>query len=223
MGNSRMEVWQRRREVTSLIVRGLTSGEIAVALGISPETVYNDTRVIKSGGNEALNAHTRNELNAQLYLNAKERIRELWRMFENATTESIQLRVLQELRLNDERILKRLPPLKTLEQTEYYNKSQTHIQKIIDKLMNDQDANHGLQSTGNNPKAPSFNGGVDASPGLSHRESHRDSHNSGSATAEDNSKAVGLSHRDSHNSGSATTEDESENENPPDHGDKDSQ
>ena len=133
MGNSRMQVWQRRRKITSLIVRGFTSGEIAEALGISRDTVYNDNRVIKSGDNEDLNAHCRNELNAQLYLNVKERIRELWRMFENATTESIQIRIMQELRLNDERILKRLPPLKTLAQMDKKKEVDGIIDRIIDK------------------------------------------------------------------------------------------
>ena len=136
MGSSRMEVWQRRREVTSLTVRGLTPGEIAVALEIDPNTVYNDIRVISSGDNEALNAHCRNELNAQLYMNVKARIRELWRMFENATTESIQIRIMQELRLNDERILKRLPPLKTLAQMDNKKEVDAKFSKLIDGYIN---------------------------------------------------------------------------------------
>lgn len=158
MDNPRTLVWKRRREVTSLIVRGLTVGEIAVTLGIKPETVSNDVRVIKSGNNEDLNAHCKNELNAQLYLNVKERIRELWRMFENASTESLALRILQELRLNDERILKRLPRLKTRVEVDKDKEDIALIEQTIDKIK----YNITKPIVADNSKAPPFIGGVNA-------------------------------------------------------------
>ncbi len=170
MSDSRTEVWKRRREITSLIVRGFAPGEIAEALGISCDTVYNDNRVIKSGDNEHLNAHCRNELNAQLYLNVKERIRELWRMFENATTEYIALRIMQELRLNDERILKRLPPLKTLAQMDDKKEVDAKFSKLIGGYINsgladslEKRKNLDIRNSKDNSKAPPFTGGVDNS------------------------------------------------------------
>ena len=77
MVHPRTKVLQRRRDVTSLLVRGFPPSEIAEALSLPRQTVYNDIRVIRSGKNEALYAFTQSEINAQLHLNALARGRKL--------------------------------------------------------------------------------------------------------------------------------------------------
>ena len=106
---SRTKVLQRRRDVASLLVRGIAPGEIAEILEVTRQTVYNDVRVIRSGKNDALFAHTRMEIIAQLYLNAQERMKYLWRLVEEAEKNYVKVQALRELRLNDERITGKLP------------------------------------------------------------------------------------------------------------------
>ena len=106
-----MKVLQRRREVTTLLVRGMAPGEIAEMLEVPCHTIYNDIRVIRSGSNEALMAHTRKEIAAQLFLNAQERAKYLWRLVDRTQKDSTKLQALKELRLNDERITWRLPAI----------------------------------------------------------------------------------------------------------------
>ena len=102
------KVLQRRRDVTSLLVRGVPPGEIAEVLKLDRQTVYNDIRVIRSGENDALFAFAREEIKAQLFLNAQHRARSLWQLVDEAEKEYVRVRALQELRLNDERIFDRL-------------------------------------------------------------------------------------------------------------------
>ena len=161
MEHARTKVWKRRREVTSLIVRGKSCGEIAEILNIPEYTVHNDIRVIKSGDNEALNVHTRNEINAQLYLNAWERVREVWKIFEKADSQHIALRCLRELRLNDERILKKLPPLKTLEQLEARKKAN----EFFDRIIEDMKSKHPLYPGSTMPAGMVENNPVQPKPG----------------------------------------------------------
>ena len=108
------KVLKRRRDVTSLLVRGVSPGEIAEVLELDPQTVYNDIRVIRSGENDALFAFAREEIKAQLFINAQHRARYLWRIVEEAEKEYVRVRALQELRLNDERIFDRLSDPKNL-------------------------------------------------------------------------------------------------------------
>ena len=105
---ARTKVFQRRREVTSLLVRGVPPSEIAEMLNIPRHTIYNDIRVIRSAKNDALFAHTRNEIIAQLFLNAQERARYLWHTADNTDKDYVKVRAMQELRLNDERITNKL-------------------------------------------------------------------------------------------------------------------
>jgi predicted DNA-binding protein YlxM (UPF0122 family) len=116
---SRTKVLARRREVTSLLVRGVSPGEIAEMLKIPRQTIYNDVRVIRSGKNDALFAYTRNEIIAQLYLNAQERMRFLWRVVEEADKYYAKVQALRELRFNDERIFDRLSDPKHNPELEY--------------------------------------------------------------------------------------------------------
>ena len=109
MGNSRTKVWQRRRKVSTLLVRGIPRDEIAEMLQIRKRTVDNDARVILSGKNNALTEYTRKQMITQLHLNAMERMRYLWRIVEEADRDYVKVQALRELRLNDERILARLP------------------------------------------------------------------------------------------------------------------
>ena len=104
----RTKVFQRRREVTSLLVRGITAGEIAEVLELPRHTVNNDIRAIRSGRNEALMAHARREIIAQLLLNAQARWRFLWHLAETAESEHVKVQAMRELRLNDEHIVNKL-------------------------------------------------------------------------------------------------------------------
>ncbi len=108
MALTRREVRERRLRVTTLTVRGLSPGEIAQVLHVPPETVYNDLRVIRSARNEALVAHSRKEMLAQLLLNARERTRELWNVIENADSDYVKLLALRELRIHDQAVLKNI-------------------------------------------------------------------------------------------------------------------
>ena len=102
------KVLERRKEVASLMVRGLTPSEIAEVLGISRDTVYNDIREIRSGKHDALSIHAQKEMVSHLLLNARERTRSLWRIADGAESEYIQLLALKELRIQDQAILKNL-------------------------------------------------------------------------------------------------------------------
>ena len=103
------KVWQRRRDVISLLVRGVSSGEIAETLEVPSQTIYNDVSAILSGKNKALFAHARKQIITRLHLNAMERARYLWRIVEEAEKNSVKVQALRELRLNDERITAKLP------------------------------------------------------------------------------------------------------------------
>ena len=108
----RTKVLERRREVTSFLVRGISPGEIAEMLGVPRQTIYNDIRVIRSGKNEALIAHSRRDTFAQLYLTAQERARRLWPIVDGDGPDYVKIRALRELRLQDERIVNKLPPVR---------------------------------------------------------------------------------------------------------------
>ena len=132
MVHARTKVLQRRRDVTALIVRGLTAGEIAELLEIRRETIYNDIRVIRSGKYDSLFSQTRDQIVAQLFLNAQERARYLWRMAEEEEKGYVKVRAMTELRLNDERIVDRLsdPRINPYFTPEY---SDADIQEWVDK------------------------------------------------------------------------------------------
>jgi hypothetical protein len=112
MVHARTRVLRRRRDVTSLLVRGVPPSEIGEMLNLSRHTVYNDIRVIRSGRNEALYAFAQEEINAQLLLNVLARARKLWQIVDDTGSDYTKVFALKELRLNDERIVKRLPPVK---------------------------------------------------------------------------------------------------------------
>jgi hypothetical protein len=113
MVHPRTKVLQRRRDVTSLLVRGFVASEIAEALNLPRQTVYNDIRVIRSGKNEALYAFTKSEINAQLHLNVLARGRKLWEVVDNTPSDYTRVYALKEHRLNDERIVRKLPPVES--------------------------------------------------------------------------------------------------------------
>ena len=115
---ARTNVMIRRRKVTSLLVRGITPTEIAEILQEHRHTIYNDLRVIRSGKYDALREYTRSCIVCQLYLNAQERARFLWHLAENAQKEYVKVMALRELRLNDERIVSKLPDIQDTENPE---------------------------------------------------------------------------------------------------------
>ena len=117
---ARTKVLERRREVTTLLVRGISPGEIAEILGIKRRTVYNDIRAVRSGRNPALVAHSKREIVAQLYLDAQARKRYLWNLADTAKSEYVMVRTMHELRMNDERITKVLPAIRTPAQERAY-------------------------------------------------------------------------------------------------------
>jgi len=131
----RTKVLQRRREVMSYLVRGVPPGEIAEMLKVSPETIYNDTRAIRSGRNEALNAYSRREIVAQLYLNLQARMRYLWDMADKAESEYVCLWTMRELRLNDEHILNKLPPILSGAELKEDEERRAHVKGIIHSLL----------------------------------------------------------------------------------------
>ena len=102
------KVWQRRRDVTSLLVRGVSRDEMAEMLQTRKHTIDNDIRVILSGKNKALSVYTHKQVIAQLRLNAMERAKYLWRIVEEAEKNQVKVNALRELRLNDERITAKL-------------------------------------------------------------------------------------------------------------------
>jgi len=132
---SRTKVLQRRREVVSLLVRGVPPGEIAEMLKVARETIYNDIRYIRSGRNEALNAHSRREIVAQLYLNLQVRVRYLWDLADTAEPDYVRVRIMQELRLNDEHILNKLPPILSGAELKEDEAMRANVRGIIHSLL----------------------------------------------------------------------------------------
>ena len=114
----RTKVYQRRREVTTLLVRGVTASEIAEILELPRQTVYNDIRVVRSGRNEALMAFAKYEMIAQMILNVLARWRFLWHLAETAKSEHAKVQAMRELRLNDQHIVQKLPFLYEEEELE---------------------------------------------------------------------------------------------------------
>jgi len=101
----RTNVLERRKDVTRLLVRGYTPSEIAKGLKISRETVYNDVRHIRSGQNEDLAEHGRKQMLAQVMLNARARVKELWSVVEKSESPYVKLLALRELRIHDQQVL----------------------------------------------------------------------------------------------------------------------
>jgi len=101
----RTNVLERRKDVTRLLVRGYTPSEIAKGIGVSRETVYNDVRYIRSGRNEDLSEYGRKQMLAQVMLNARERVKELWSVVEKSESPYVKLLALRELRIHDQQTL----------------------------------------------------------------------------------------------------------------------
>jgi len=143
------KVLQRRRDVTSLLVRGVPPGEIAEVLKLDRQTVYNDIRVIRSGENDALFAFAREEIKAQLFLNAQHRARSLWQLVDEAEKEYVRVRALQELRLNDERIFDRLsdPKHQPAQDGEAPKEMMEQFEKLRDRVKFLKERRLGLQES----------------------------------------------------------------------------
>ncbi len=131
----RTKVLQRRREVVSYLVRGVPPSEIAEMMKVPRDTIYNDVRYIRSGRNEALNAYSRREIVAQLYLNLQLRTRYLWDLADTAEPEYVRVRIMQELRLNDEHILNKLPPILSGAELKEDEERRAHVKGIIHSLL----------------------------------------------------------------------------------------
>ena len=100
----------RRMLVLEKLVRGFSPAEIADKYQVPLHTIYNDTRVIRSGKFQALGAFSRDRMVCQLYLNAMARKKELWRVIEkDDPTPHETVAILREDRRNDEMVLNKLP------------------------------------------------------------------------------------------------------------------
>ena len=111
MVHPRTKVLKRRREVTTMMVRGISPSEIAEILDVPRQTIYNDMRAIRSTRNEALLAHARHEIVAQMVVNIQARWRFLWNLAENAKSEHVKVQAMRELRLNDMLMVNKLPDI----------------------------------------------------------------------------------------------------------------
>ena len=100
----------RRMLVLEKLVRGYSPAEIAVKYQVPLHTIYNDTRVIRSGKFQALKSFSRDRIVCQMYLNAMARKKALWRVIEkDDPTPHETAAIMREDRRNDEMILNKLP------------------------------------------------------------------------------------------------------------------
>jgi len=106
MGLTHGEVFERRRQVTSLMTQGLPPAEIAGVLDVPLDTVYNDIREIRSGRNPELAVRGTDEIFAQVFLNFRTRMRHLWNEVRGSEFTAPRLFALRELRLQDVALLR---------------------------------------------------------------------------------------------------------------------
>jgi len=106
MALTNAQVFERRKRVTSHLVRGCSPAEVAEILRVDVATVYNDMRVIRSGANPELSVHSVGEIFAQVLLNQRARTKALWREVDTGEASTVRMRALRELRLQDAALLR---------------------------------------------------------------------------------------------------------------------
>jgi len=95
----RRETLQRRKKVLSLCLRGYTPSEVAEALGVSRQTVYNDIFRMREG--EEWKKFFVLELRDLISLRSAQRMKELWKLALSAESEWVRAYTLKQLRLED--------------------------------------------------------------------------------------------------------------------------
>jgi len=113
----RTVVRNRRMEVSTLIAKGYSPGEVAQYLNVSPETVYNDVRFIRSGRNPELVANSVRQRTLQYDSNMREIRKGLWRIVDfgnNDYVKYLSLNLLtkleEKMNANSGRVEKALSP-----------------------------------------------------------------------------------------------------------------
>ena len=113
----RTAVRNRRMEVSTLIAKGYSPGEVAQYLNVSPETVYNDVRFIRSGRNPELVANSVRQRTLQYDSNMREIRKGLWRIVDfgnNDYVKYLSLNLLtkleEKMNANSGRVEKALSP-----------------------------------------------------------------------------------------------------------------
>ena len=104
------ETLQRRKDVITLLSRGFSQSEIADALKIPAETVYNDLREIRNSTCAELVGHTKKEILQSVLLSRAARVKELWRTVTETDSGWVKVHALKSLR-NEDTLLIKLAPL----------------------------------------------------------------------------------------------------------------
>jgi DNA-binding CsgD family transcriptional regulator len=102
----RPETLRRRKEIITLLSRGFSQTEIAEALNIPAETVYNDTREIRNSTCAELLGHTRKEILHTALMTRAARVKELWRTVSETDSGWVKVHALKSLRNEDMFLLK---------------------------------------------------------------------------------------------------------------------
>ena len=106
MALTHAQVFERRRQVSPLLIQGCTPAEVAEMLQVDLTTVYNDIRVVRSGRNPELSMKSVSEIFAQVLLNDGARRKALWREANGADSSTVRVFALREMRLQDAMILR---------------------------------------------------------------------------------------------------------------------
>jgi DNA-binding transcriptional MerR regulator len=100
------ETLQRRKDIITLLSRGFSQTEIADALKIPAETVYNDMREIRNSTCAELVGHTKKEILQTVLLTRSARVKELWRTVSESDSGWVKVHALKSLRNEDMFLLK---------------------------------------------------------------------------------------------------------------------
>jgi DNA-binding transcriptional MerR regulator len=104
------ETLQRRKDIITLLARGFSMTEIAEALKIPTDTVYNDMREIRNSTCAELVGHTKKEILQTVLLSRAARVKELWRTVSESDSGWVKVHALKSLR-NEDTLLMKLVPL----------------------------------------------------------------------------------------------------------------
>jgi hypothetical protein len=106
MALTHAQVFERRKQVSTLLTAGLAPCEIAEYLKVERQTVYNDIHYIRSGRNPELSVHSSREIFAQVLLSDRARRRELWQLINETESSVARVFALRELRLADNALMR---------------------------------------------------------------------------------------------------------------------
>ena len=112
------ETLQRRKDIITLVARGFSQTEIAEALKVPAETVYNDMREIRNSTCAELVGHTKKEILQTILLGRAARVKELWRTVSETDSGWVKVHALKNLRNEDTLLMKLIPLLGVPKMTE---------------------------------------------------------------------------------------------------------